>query len=148
MSDQELKQEIDVKGMSSSHRLSATKFLQEVVDLASKGYVLHPKPVSVRQLPSFMGAPRVTMVTQERADEILGKPAPTEPTVEPKASVTISDVDPVVPTEGSTLAKLKLLHSKADLVTFANDVGIEVPEANMKKGPKSVKQYLINKLSE
>jgi hypothetical protein len=134
-----LKQEIDVKGMSSSHRLSATKFLEEVVELASKGYVLHPKPVSVRQLPTFMGQPRVTMVTPERAAEILNLVKPVV-SVEPATAK-----DPVEPTE---LAKLKLLNSKGDLLSFAEVVGIAVPEANMKKGPKSIKQYLINKLSE
>jgi hypothetical protein len=154
MSDQ--KEEINLKGFSTSHRQSATKFLEEVIELTKQGYVLHPKPVSVRQIPTFMTCPRATMVTQQRANEILGitveaEVAPEGSTAEltPVAPVAVAAVvDKVQVTEDSPLVKIKLLNSKADLLTFAEGVQIEVPEVNIKKGPKSIKQYLINKLSE
>jgi hypothetical protein len=127
-------QEINLKGLSTSHRLAATKFLEEVVELAAKGYVLHPKPVSVRQLPSFMTQPRATMVTKERANEILGIAAK-EAVAEKEAT-------------NLPLVKLKTLNRKDELLSFSKQEDLSVPDETIKKGVKSIKQHLINQLSE
>ena len=158
----ELKKEIHLKGFQSGHRLAATKFLTEFAGYVKQGYVLHPKPATSRQIPSFMGSARCTMVTEAYAAEILkgmerqvevmpvksediAKP---EVVVEPEAvtpepEVVIADDEPESP-----LTKLNTLTKKAEMLAFAKEVGIEVPVENVDKGTKSIKQFLINTLSE
>lgn len=131
---EELPKEVYLKGFQSGHRLSATNFLTEFAEYITKGYVLHPKPTTVRQLPTFVGSPRCTMVTQEHANEILGLAAKEEK-IEKEAA-------------NPNLVKVKTLSKKDELLVFAKEVELEVPEDNIKKGAKSIKQFLINTLSE
>ena len=131
---EELQQEINLKGFQSGHRLSATNFLTEFAACVLKGYVLHPKPTTVRQLPTFVGSPRCTMVTKERANEILGVAAK-EAKVEKEAA-------------NPKLVKAKSLNKKDELLDFAKELDLTITEDAIKKGPKSIKQAILNSLSE
>jgi len=142
-----LPQEIPLRGMSASHRLSATKFLEQVLELGAKGYVLHPKPATLRQVPSFIGAPRATMVTEAYAKEIM-EGAVKEAVVPAKAEVVEVVATDKVEKELTSLEKIELFTKKGELLELAKQLEIEVPEDNVKKGPKSIKQFLINTLSE
>ncbi len=165
MSETKPKQ-IILTGKSVNHRKTPETFLNDVIELAVQGYVLHPKPATLRQLPRFMGRPSCTMVTKEYAKEIMEaadkevvepkvEVAP-EPVVqpevvqEPKVETQVEDkVQPEVDTndeQPSIADEVKAIEAKADLLAFAKDKGLTVPQD--KKVPKAIQKWLIQELTK
>jgi hypothetical protein len=161
MSETKPKQ-IILTGKSVNHRKTPETFLNDVIELAVQGYVLHPKPTSLRQLPRFMGRPSCTMVTKEYAKEIME--AADKEVVETKVEVTPEpevqhEVKPEVVQEPkvetgietdneqpSIADEVKAIESKADLLAFAKDKGLTVPQD--KKVPKAIQKWLIQELTK
>ena len=121
----EKQKEIVLKGYSQTHWASATKFLNDFAELVKQGYVLHPKPASVRHHATFIGFPMCVMVTQEYADEIMGN-----------VGVVEKDLTP--------LKRVEQASKKDELLALASELSIEVPED--KKVPKAIKQFLIDSI--
>lgn len=157
MSETKLKQVV-LQGLPTNHRESATRFLNEFRELALQGYVLHPKPAMQRQVPRFMGRPSCIMVTKEYAKEIMEAvdkevvytkvEVTPEPEVKPKV-----EVQPEVETEVETndeqpaiADEVKAIEAKADLLAFAKDKGLTVPQD--KKVPKAIQKWLIQELTK
>ena len=43
--------QIEIRGWASSHPRAADDFLKRVVEAVQDGYVMHPKPTTIRQRP-------------------------------------------------------------------------------------------------
>ncbi len=161
MSETKPKQVI-LTGKSVNHRKTPETFLNDVIELAVQGYVLHPKPATLRQLPRFMGRPSCTMVTKGYAKEIME--AADKEIVEPKVEVTHEPevvqepkvetqveekVQPEVDTndeQPSIADEVKAIEAKADLLAFAKDKGLTIPQD--KKVPKAIQKWLIQELTK
>lgn len=142
----ELQDIIVVRGWSVTHPSTAYTWLKEVIDLANKGYVMHPKP-TVAGLPTLHGYPTVTMVSPKWLADNTDLSVPQD---EPKKEDAVSsendsedeqtqDEDVIV--EKSELEVIESLSSKADMLSFAEEKGLTVPED--KKVPKAIKAWLL-----
>lgn len=171
MSETKLKQVV-LQGLPTNHRESATRFLNEFRELAIQGYVLHPKPAMQRQVPRFMGRPSCIMVTKEYAKEIMEAvdkevvdtkvEVTPEPEVQPEVKPEVvqepkvevqPEVEDKVETgietndeQPSIADEVKAIEAKADLLAFAKDKGLTVPQD--KKVPKAIQKWLIQELTK
>lgn len=163
MSETKPKQVI-LTGKSVNHRKTPETFLNDVIELAAQGYVLHPKPATLRQLPRFMGRPSCTMVTKEYAKEIMETIVETkvevtpEPEVKPEvvqepkveAQPEVEDkVETGVETDNeqpSIADEVRGIKSKEDLLSYAKEKGLTVPEN--KKVPTAIQKWLIQELTK
>lgn len=144
----ELQDIIVVRGWSVTHPSTAYTWLKEVIDLANKGYIMHPKP-TVAGLPTLHGYPTVTMVSPKWvAENTNGNQS--IPQDEPKKEdVTSSENDSEdeqvhveeVIVDKSELEVIESLSSKVDMLEFAEEKGLVIPED--KKVPKAIKAWLL-----
>jgi hypothetical protein len=147
MSETKPKQVI-LTGKSVNHRKTPETFLNEVIALAVQGYVLHPKPTSLRQLPRFMGRPSCTMVTKEYAKEIMEaadkEVVETKPVQEPKVEVTPEpEVQPEVKPEVVQEPKVEVPPEVEDKVETGIETDNEQPSiADEVRGIKSKEDLL------
>lgn len=146
--------QIEIRGWASNHPRSAEQFLNQVIEAAKDGYVLHPKPAHIRQRATLVGFPTAVMVTEEYAKEILT--GVVEATVEapkqasePETEETNTDV--AVTEEVSSDANVEALKaaieamtSKDEMFAFAKEHGLEVPAD--KKVPKAIQKWLLEQL--
>lgn len=146
--------QIEIRGWASTHPRAADDFMKRVVEAAHDGYVLHPKPSTIRQRPNLVGFPSVTMVTKEYAKEIMDGVADT--TVEaPKQAVESvveeANTNVAVEEESSSdanvealKAQIEALSGKDQMFAFAKEHGLEIPQD--KKVPKAIQKWLLEQL--
>lgn len=146
--------QIEIRGWASTHPRAADDFMKRVVEAAHDGYVLHPKPSTIRQRPNLVGFPSVTMVTKEYAKEIMDGVADTAVEA-PKQAVeaVVEEVNTNVAVEeksssGANVEALKAqiesLTGKDQMYSFAKEHGLEVPQD--KKVPKAIQKWLLEQL--
>lgn len=150
--------QIEIRGWASSHPRAADDFLKRVVEAVQDGYVMHPKPTTIRQRPNLVGFPSVTMVTKEYAKEIfLGEvDGIADTAVEaPKEAVEVvveeTNTSVAVAEESSSDAnvealkvKIEALSGKDQMFAFAKEHGLEIPQD--KKVPKAIQKWLLEQL--
>lgn len=137
---------IEIRGWASSHPRAAEQFLNEVIAAAKDGYVLHPKPTTIRQRANLVGFPTVVMVTEEYASEILSSTEPVVIIEEKPVEVSSNIVGESTKEEdkSSSTEELEALNSKDELFEFASKYNLEVPED--KKVPKAIKKWLSEQI--
>lgn len=146
--------QIEIRGWASSHPRAADDFLKRVVEAVQDGYVLHPKPTTIRQRPNLVGFPSVTMVTEEYAKEIMDSVADTAveaPKEAVEAVVEVANTNVAVTEESSSDANVEALKAQIDALSgkdqmfaFAKEHGLEIPQD--KKVPKAIQKWLLEQL--
>lgn len=146
--------QIEIRGWASSHPRAADDFLKRVVEAVQDGYVMHPKPTTIRQRPNLVGFPSVTMVTKEYAKEIMDGIADTAveaPKEAVEAVVEETNTNVAVAEESSSDANVEALKAKIDALSgkdqmfaFAKEHGLEIPQD--KKVPKAIQKWLLEQL--
>lgn len=146
---------IEISGGHYQHRGAINDFLKRFETLVRDGYTLHPKP-AMRQLPTLAGRPSCTMVTLERAAEILADYPKDDVVVEKKEEVVIdeqlvADIDDAVvekvedkQIDEDMLSIIERSTTKDQLLHAANLMGVTVPQD--KKQPAAIKKYLLESL--
>lgn len=146
--------QIEIRGWASTHPRAADDFMKRVVEAAHDGYVLHPKPATIRQRPNLVGFPSVTMVTKEYAKEIMDGVVDTA-VEDPKQAVEVvveeTNTNVAVEEESSSdanaealKAKIESLSGKDQMFAFAKEHGLEIPQD--KKVPKAIQKWLLEQL--
>lgn len=160
---------IELRGTSTAHRITATNFLNEVIKLAKEGYVLHPKPTSLRKMARFQGRPFAVFVTEEYAKEIMEDEiaevveekvvtsqddqtiipqedanSEEQPSATPESSEDSSEEE--VTQEDTLKDEVRAISGKDDLISFAKEKGLEVPD-NVKH-PKAIQKWIIEELTK
>ena len=134
----DLPNEVTVTGKNVGNRKVVEGFVDRVIELASKGYKRHPNPKKLKQVTSFQGHPRVTMVSEAYLEELL---TPVK-VVEVVDEVVLEEVTTEAPV--SYEEAIEGLSKKGDLISLAEELGIDIPED--KKAPKAIKQFMLNSI--
>lgn len=150
---------IVLRGIPCNHPKSATDFIQKVIALHEQGYELITEPKTVRERASFVGFPTCVMVRKgEQAEVVDEKPEvdDSQETPEEAPEQVVDETSDSEPTDSeedaekeqpslSVEEELASLSKKADLLKFAADSGIEVPDDI--KVPLAIKKFLVETIS-
>lgn len=155
---------IEIAGGHYQHRNSVAEFFKKFEAAIRDGYTLHPAP-TVRQLPILAGRPSCTLVTLERAAEILKEiEVRNEKNIASEAEQSIADEsvdepvdelqngdvepqqnevadEPVVEYDEELIDALDKATTKDQLLKIAKTAKVEVPKD--KKQPAAIKKFLL-----
>lgn len=132
------KDRVVLRGIPANHPKCATEFLTKVINLSKQGYELLTEIESNRERASFVGFPTCVMVRNAVPDF--------EEVATPEQAETVEVVENVEPTGNTLLDSLTALTKKDDLLNFAKENNIEVPETA--KVPLAIKKFLIEHISK
>lgn len=148
---------IVVRGIPAHHPKCAIEFLSQVIKLSKMGYELVVDPKTVRERATFVGFPSCVMYREEGdIAEVVVEPAIAVEAPAPVADTPVvdelvqeavaQDAEPEDESDTTLVDEVKGLSGKADLVSFAERNGIEIPDSV--KVPLAIKKFLIEHLSK